>query len=69
MRLVTAGGRVLNVIGRGPTSPRPATRAYEAVAELSWPGLHHRTDIAAGGLDPARAGRPSGDTVRRYRCR
>jgi phosphoribosylamine--glycine ligase len=45
-RLVTAGGRVLNVIGRGPDVPAARRVAYEALAHLSWPGLHHRTDIA-----------------------
>ncbi len=47
-RLVTAGGRVLNVIGRGPDAATARARAYEAVAHVSWPGMHHRTDIAAG---------------------
>lgn len=46
-RLVTAGGRVLDVIGRGPDAAAARARAYEAVAHISWPGLHHRTDIAA----------------------
>ena len=48
-RLVTAGGRVLDVVGRGPDVVTARDRAYEAVARLSWPGLHHRTDIAAEG--------------------
>jgi phosphoribosylamine--glycine ligase len=51
--LVTAGGRVLDVVGRGPTSSEARRRAYEAVAELSWPGLHHRTDIAAQAAEEA----------------
>ena len=45
-RLVTAGGRVLEVVGRGPDLPTARNRAYEAVGRLSWPGLHHRSDIA-----------------------
>ena len=45
--LVTAGGRVLAVTGRGPTVYEARQRAYEAVAEISWPGMCHRTDIAA----------------------
>ena len=45
--LVTAGGRVLTVTGRGPTVYEARQRAYEAVAEISWPGMCHRTDIAA----------------------
>jgi phosphoribosylamine---glycine ligase len=46
-RLVTAGGRVLAVTGRGRTVADARTVAYEAVAKLTWPGLHHRLDIAA----------------------
>ncbi len=45
--LVTAGGRVLTVTGRGSTVYEARQRAYEAVAEISWPGMCHRTDIAA----------------------
>ncbi|MBK9180002.1 MAG: phosphoribosylamine--glycine ligase [Acidimicrobiales bacterium] len=46
-RLVTAGGRVLAVTGTGPTLAGARERAYRAVALLRWPGLQHRTDIAA----------------------
>ena len=46
-RLVTAGGRVLAVTGRGRTVADARTVAYEAVAKLTWPGLQHRLDIAA----------------------
>ena len=45
--LVTAGGRVLNVIGRGPDAATARARAYEAIAHIGWSGLHYRTDIAA----------------------
>ena len=45
--LVTAGGRVFTVTGRGPTVDEARHRAYEAVAEISWPGMCHRIDIAA----------------------
>jgi phosphoribosylamine--glycine ligase len=45
--LLTAGGRVLTVTGLGPTLADARARAYEAVARLSWPGLHTRADIAA----------------------
>ena len=44
--LITAGGRVLNVVGRGPDAASARARAYEAVDKLDWPGEHHRTDIA-----------------------
>ena len=46
-RLVTAGGRVIDVVGQGPDVATARARAYEALDHLHWPGLHHRTDIAA----------------------
>ncbi|MEQ1787009.1 MAG: phosphoribosylglycinamide synthetase C domain-containing protein, partial [Acidimicrobiales bacterium] len=45
-QLVTAGGRVLDVVGRGPDVTQARARAYEAVRHLRWPGCFHRTDIA-----------------------
>ena len=45
--LVTAGGRVLEVVGQGPDLATARARAYDAVGRLAWPGLHHRSDIAA----------------------
>ncbi len=44
--LVTAGGRVLNVCGRGPILAEARARAFEGVARIDWPGMHHRSDIA-----------------------
>ena len=44
--LVTAGGRVLDVCGTGPTLAEARSRAYEAVSRISWPGMQHRGDIA-----------------------
>jgi phosphoribosylamine--glycine ligase len=46
-RLLTAGGRVLDVVGRAPDVTTARARAYEALGHVSWPGLHHRTDIAS----------------------
>jgi phosphoribosylamine--glycine ligase len=46
-QLVTAGGRVLDVVGQGPDVRTARARAYDAIGRLSWPGLHHRSDIAA----------------------
>jgi len=43
----TAGGRVLAVTGMGPTLEVARGRAYAAVADITWPGMQHRTDIAA----------------------
>jgi phosphoribosylamine--glycine ligase len=47
-RLVTAGGRVLDVVGRGADVVAARRAAYEALGCISWPGMHHRSDIAAG---------------------
>ncbi len=46
--LVTAGGRVLNVCGRGEDVAAAREAAYRGVARITWPGIHHRHDIAAG---------------------
>jgi phosphoribosylamine--glycine ligase len=43
-----AGGRVLSVTGFGPTVAAARAKAYDAVADISWPGMQFRTDIAAG---------------------
>jgi phosphoribosylamine--glycine ligase len=44
---VTAGGRVLNVTGRGPTPAAARDRAYDAASRISFEGMQLRTDIAA----------------------
>ncbi|MGQ0825101.1 MAG: phosphoribosylamine--glycine ligase [Actinomycetota bacterium] len=49
-RVVTNGGRVLAVSASGPTIQAARDRAYGAVAEISWPGLHYRRDIATQAL-------------------
>ena len=49
-RLRTAGGRVLSVTGLGADVAEARRRADEAVSRLSWPGMHHRTDIGASAL-------------------
>jgi len=46
-RLVTAGGRVLNVVGMGPTIAAARERAYAGVREISFAGMQYRHDIAA----------------------
>lgn len=48
-RLITAGGRVLAVTGRGTDLAEARERAFAGVAAISWPGLHHRTDIGTPG--------------------
>ncbi|MDN5760153.1 MAG: phosphoribosylamine--glycine ligase [Tomitella sp.] len=44
-RLVSAGGRVLNVIGVGEDLTQARANAYERLARISLPGSHHRADI------------------------
>ncbi len=45
--IVTAGGRVLNVTGLGPTVGQARERAYRAVEQISFDGAQYRRDIAA----------------------
>jgi len=45
--LVTAGGRVVNVCGNGPTLDAARTAAYAAATEIAIPEGIYRTDIAA----------------------
>ncbi|MFW0169801.1 phosphoribosylamine--glycine ligase [Rothia sp. P4278] len=43
---VTAGGRVLAVVGLGQTLDQARQAAYAGVQEISWEGAQYRTDIA-----------------------
>jgi phosphoribosylamine--glycine ligase len=45
-RLVTSGGRILNVTATGATIERARARAYEAVERISFTGMRYRRDIA-----------------------
>jgi phosphoribosylamine--glycine ligase len=49
-RVVTAGGRVLSVVGTGPTLDDARRTAYEATDRIRIRGAHHRSDIA-GAVD------------------
>lgn len=46
-RLLTKGGRVLNVVGLGPDRATARSRAYDTVHQIEWPGMQYRSDIAA----------------------
>jgi phosphoribosylamine---glycine ligase len=50
-RLMTAGGRVLNVTALAPTLADARARAYDAAERISWPGVQYRHDIAAAAVD------------------
>jgi phosphoribosylamine--glycine ligase len=46
-RLVTNGGRILNVTALGDSLAAARTAAYTAAAHIDFPGMRFRTDIAA----------------------
>jgi phosphoribosylamine--glycine ligase len=46
--LVTAGGRVLAVVGLGGDISAARAAAYAGVGQISFPGQQYRNDIAAG---------------------
>ncbi len=46
-RLLTSGGRVLDVTALGSDVEQARRRAYRAVAHISFPGMQYRGDIAA----------------------
>lgn len=47
-RLVTAGGRVLTVVGRAAALADARAQAYEAAGSVHFEGMHFRRDIGAG---------------------
>ncbi|MDB5105321.1 MAG: purD [Fibrobacteres bacterium] len=49
-KLVTAGGRVLGMVGQGATLPDAIQAAYAGVEMVTFPGAQFRTDIAKKGL-------------------
>jgi phosphoribosylamine---glycine ligase len=49
-RLVTAGGRVLTVVGRGSDFADAIARAYAAVQRISFDGMQYRHDIGQKAL-------------------
>ncbi len=49
-RLVTSGGRVLSVCGRGSDLAEAVATAYRGVEKIGFDGRHYRTDIGADSL-------------------
>jgi phosphoribosylamine---glycine ligase len=49
--IVTAGGRVLNLTGLGPTPAAARDHAYDAAGRISFDGMQIRTDIAARAVE------------------
>jgi phosphoribosylamine---glycine ligase len=48
--LITAGGRVLTVVGRGSSFEQAIDRAYAGVSNIHFEGMHYRRDIGAKAL-------------------
>ena len=53
-RIVTAGGRVLGIAGRGATVTEAAERAYAAAAQIRFDGMQMRSDIGRRAIDRER---------------
>lgn len=49
-RLVTNGGRVLNIVGLGPTLESAIQTAYNGVEKIHFENMHYRKDIGQKGL-------------------
>jgi phosphoribosylamine--glycine ligase len=52
--LVTAGGRVLTVVGRGRDFPEAIDTAYRGVSRIAFDGMQYRRDIGRKALHSAR---------------
>nr|WP_221247627.1 phosphoribosylamine--glycine ligase [Gordonia humi] len=50
-QVVSSGGRVLSVVGRGADLAQARAQAYERLAKVSLPGAHFRTDIGKAAED------------------
>jgi len=49
-KTVTAGGRVLGIVGRGDTVEKAIDKAYEGIRQVSFEGAHFRKDIGRKAL-------------------
>ncbi len=49
-KLLTSGGRVLNVVGKGKTLKEAKEKAYEGVRHIHFDGMFYRKDIGDKGL-------------------
>ena len=55
-RLVTNGGRILDVTATGPTIAEARGRAYEAAEKIAFDGARYRSDIAVEAANGAPVG-------------
>lgn len=51
----TNGGRVLGAVGIGDSKSEALAKAYELAKQVTWPGIHFRTDIGLVSESPAPA--------------
>jgi phosphoribosylamine---glycine ligase len=56
--IVTAGGRVLTVVGSGATFEAAIARAYAGVKAIEFDGMQYRTDIGQKALNGGRVAEP-----------
>ena len=49
--IVTAGGRVLNVVSLGDNIRQAINKVYKAVDKISFEGMHYRKDIGYKALE------------------
>jgi phosphoribosylamine--glycine ligase len=47
-QLMSNGGRVLNLVGRGADVATAAEAVYGSMSKINFPGSFHRTDIGGG---------------------
>jgi len=52
-RILTSGGRVLNIIGTGPDIEQAVKRAYEGVGKIEFEKMHYRKDIGFRAMNRA----------------
>jgi phosphoribosylamine--glycine ligase len=53
-RLVTSGGRVLNVVGMGAEINEAVANTYRAVEKIHFEGMHYRRDIGYRAIERTR---------------
>lgn len=49
-KIITSGGRVLNVVGSGDSLQEAINQSYDAIKNISFEGSFYRSDIGAKGL-------------------
>jgi phosphoribosylamine--glycine ligase len=56
-QIITAGGRVLNVVGLGDDLLRAREAAYEAMGRIRFEGMHYRRDIGLRAVESSQSSR------------